>query len=293
VEKRRILIVSLLFTGILVAVSLIYFAASSQENSNDGRIGVVVSVAPEAEFVNAVGGDKVNVTVMVPPGANPHTYEPLPEQLKNVGRAKMYVEVGTPIEFELNYMDKLKNTNPNMLVVNSSHGVSLIPNTAEHEEGADPHIWVSPKNAKIMVENIYHGLVQTDPANKEYYRKNRDNYLQQLDEVDANMTQSLNGKENSSILVYHPAWAYFCKDYHLKQISIESGGKEPTPQEIANIVDFARKNNIKVVFVEPQYSPSSAKVIASEIGGQVVTVDDLNEKYIENMKNVEEAFENL
>jgi zinc transport system substrate-binding protein len=293
VEKRRILIVSLLFTGILVAVSLIYFAASGQENSNDGRIGVVVSVAPEAEFVNAVGGDKVNVTVMVPPGANPHTYEPLPEQLKNVGRAKMYVEVGTPIEFELNYMDKLKNTNPNMLVVNSSNGVSLIPNTAEHEDGADPHIWVSPKNAKIMVENIYQGLVQTDPANKEYYRKNRDNYLQQLDEVDKNMTQSLKGKENSSILVYHPAWAYFCKDYHLKQISIESGGKEPTPQEIANIVDFARKNNIKVVFVEPQYNPSSAKVIASEIGGQVVTVDDLSENYIGNMKKVEEAFENL
>jgi zinc transport system substrate-binding protein len=293
VEKRRILIVSLLFTGILVAVSLIYFAASIQENPNDGKIGVVVSVAPEAEFVNAVGGDKVNVTVMVPPGANPHTYEPLPEQLKDVGRAKIYVEVGTPIEFELNYMDKLKNSNPNMLVVNSSTGVNLIPNTAENEEGADPHIWVSPKNAKIMVENIYQGLVQVDPANKDYYRKNRDNYLHQLDEIDENITRSLKGKENSSILVYHPAWAYFCKDYHLKQISIESGGKEPTPREIANIVDFARKNNIKVVFVEPQYNPGSAEVIASEIGGQVVTVDDLSEKYIENLKNVEEAFENL
>lgn len=249
-----------------------------------------MSVAPEVEFVKAVGGDKVDVTVMVPPGANPHTHEPLPEQLKAVSRAKMYVEVGTPIEFELNYMDNIKSVNQGMLIVNSSTGVDLIPNTAEDEEGADPHIWTSPKNARIMVENIYQGFVEIDPVNKEYYRKNRDIYLQQLDELDKNITQSLKGKENSKILVYHPAWAYLCKEYHLQQISIESGGKEPTPQEIANIVDMARKNNIKVVFVEPQYSPNSAEVIASEIGGQVVIIDDLGENYIENMKKVEEGF---
>ncbi len=291
-ETRRILIVSLLTTGILVAGLLIYFAASSQESSDNGKIGVIVSVAPEAEFVKAVGGDKVNVVVMVPPGANPHTYEALPQQLREISKAEMYVEVGTPLEFELNYMDKIKSANPDMLIVNSSTGVSLIPNTAEHEEGSDPHIWVSPKNAKIMVENIYQGLVQVDPANKGYYMKNRNNYLQQLDKVDKNLTKSLKGKENSSILVYHPAWAYLCKDYHLQQISIESGGKEPTPHEITSIVDLARKNNIKVVFVEPQYNPSSAEIIASEIGGNVVSVDDLGENYIENMKKIEESFEN-
>ncbi len=292
-ETRRMIILSLLFIGIFAAVLFIYLAANGQKSLDDGKIDVMVSVAPEAEFVKAVGGDKVNVAVMVPPGANPHTYEPLPEQLKDVSNAKMYIEVGTPLEFELNYMDKIKAANPNMLIVNSSTGVSLIPNTAEHEEGSDPHIWTSPKNAKIMVENVYQGLVQVDPANKDYYQKNRDNYLQQLDELDKNITQSLKGKENSSILVYHPSWAYFCKDYHLQQIPIESGGKEPTPQEIADVVDLAKKNNIKVVFVEPQYSPNNAETIASEIGGQVVSVDDLGENYIENMKKVENAFQNL
>ena len=289
-EKRRIIIISLLSIGIFVTGTFIYFAVNNQENPDNTKIGVVVSVAPEAEFVNAVGGDKVNVTVMVPPGADPHTYEPLAEQLKDVSQAKMYVEVGTPLEFELNYMDKIRSINPNMLIVNSSSGVNLIPNSAEHEEGADPHIWVSPKNAKIMVENIYQNLVQIDPSNQEYYKKNRDNYIQKLDELDKNITQSLKGKENTNILVYHPAWAYFCKDYHLNQISIESGGKEPTPQEIANIVDIAKKDNIKVIFVEPQYSPRSAEVITSEIGGQVITVDDLSENYLDNMKKVETAF---
>lgn len=289
-ETKRIFIVSLVLIGILVAGSLIYFAANSQKKPDSNKIGVVVSVAPEVEFVKAVGGDKVNVILMVPPGADPHTYEPLPQQLKDVSNAKMYAEVGTPLEFELNYMDRIKSANPDMLIVNTSNGIDLIPNTAEHEEGSDPHVWVSPKNAKIMVENIYQGLVQIDPANQDYYKKNRDNYLQQLDELDGNITQSLKGKENSNILVYHPAWAYFCKDYDLRQIPIESGGKEPTPQKIANIVDLAREYNIKVIFVEPQYSPSSAEVIASEINGQVVVIDDLGENYIENMKKVEESF---
>lgn len=112
---------------------MVYFAASSQGKSDDGKINVVVTIGPEVEFVNAVGGDKVNVTLMVPPGSDPHTYEPLPSQLSQVSNAKMYAEVGTPVEFEINYMDKIKSANPNMLVVNCSQGIKLIPNTAENE----------------------------------------------------------------------------------------------------------------------------------------------------------------
>ena len=149
------------------------------------------------------------------------------------------------------------------------------------------------KTLKIMVENIYQGLVQIDPNNTGYYTTNRDNYIVQLDELDANITKSLEGKENSQIIVYHPAWAYFCKDYNLHQIPIESEGKEPTSQEIAAVIDFARKNNVKVIFIEPQYSPKSAEVIASEINGKVLKIDDLAQNYIENLKNVTETFSNV
>jgi zinc transport system substrate-binding protein len=286
---KRILVVLVLLT---VAIALLYYYASEKPviNADNGKIGVIVSVGPELEFVKAVGGDKVDVTLMVPPGADPHTYEPLPNQLSQVSNAKIYVMVGTPIEFELNYMDKMRNMNHNMLVVNSSEGIVLIPNTAEHENNSDPHVWVSPKNAKIMVENIYKGLVKTDPSNTEYYTKNRDAYLKQLDELDNNITRSIAGKENSQIIVYHPAWAYFCRDYNLKQIPIEYGGKEPTSQEIAYVIDLAKKYNIKVIFVEPQYSPKSAEVIASEINGKVLKVDDLAPDYIKNLNSVAETF---
>jgi len=290
-NKKRIMVVIIIL--IAATAVLTYLASQNGGQSNNGKIGVVVSVAPEVEFVEAVGGDRVNVSLMVPPGADPHTYEPLPNQLRDVSQARMYVEVGTPLEFELNYMDRIKSTNQNMLVVNSSQGIELIPNTAEHEDSSDPHIWVSPKKARIMVENIYQGLVQVDPAGQEYYAKNRDQYLQQLDQLDKNITETLKGKENTKILVYHPAWAYFCNDYHLEQIAIESGGKEPTSQEIAKLVDMARQNNIKIVFVEPQYNPQAAQVIASEIGGQVVVIDALDRNYLENIRKVTEAFSKI
>lgn len=286
-NKHRIIIVFIIL--FFIFITLFYVASLKAETTNN-TMGIVVTVGPEMEFVKAVGGNNVYVTLMVPPGADPHTYEPLPDQLKYVTNSKMYIEVGTPIEFELNYMDKMKEINPTMLVVNSSKGISLIPNTAEHENNSDPHVWVSPKNAKIMVENIYQGIIKLDPDNIAYYTKNKDNYLKQLDELNNNITDSLKNKENSQIIVYHPSWAYFCRDYNLIQIPIETGGKEPTSQIIASTIILAKKNNIKVIFVEPQYSSKSADVIASEINGKVVKIDDLAENYITNLNNVAKIF---
>jgi len=291
-ERKKILIILTLILFLILMAFTIYFytSAGNSNGSSDGKIGVVVTVGPQEEFVKRVGGDRVNVTVMVPPGADPHTYEPLPSQMKQVQDAQIYFQVGSGIEFELTWMDKLTSMNSQMKVVNTSAGIQLIPNTAEAEEGSDPHVWVSPRNAKIMVENIYQTLVHEDPQNKDYYTKNRDEYLKELDDLDKNITQTMSGKNNTKIMVYHPAWAYFCKDYNLQQISIESQGKEPTPQGISNLVDQARKDNIKVIFVSPQFSTSNAQVIANEIGGKVVIADDLSENYLENMKKVAEAF---
>lgn len=295
-EKRRIIIVSILLFGILIAGSFIYSASLSKlATIDEKKIDVVVSVPPEAEFVEKVGGDKVRVTVMVPQGANPHTYEPLPEQLKNVSGAEMYAQVGSGIEFENVWMDKISSMNKNMVIVNCSKGITFIPNAdtdEAHENQYDTHVWVSPRNAKIMVENIYHGLVQVDPANKDYYKANKDKYLQELDDSDKKINESLEGDKNKKIMVYHPAWGYFCRDYRLTQIAIEKNGKEPTPQGIKSLIDQAKKENIKIIFISPQFSKNSAETIASEIGGRVVTIDDLDKNYLYNLNNVANAFQN-
>ena len=286
INRKRVIIVLII---LIFAVGALYYLASKKIDTtvNEGKIGVSVSIAPQVEFVKAVGGDKVDVSLMVPPGADPHTYEPLPSQLSHVSNANMYAEIGTPIEFEVNYMDKIKATNPNMLVVNTSQGINLIPNSAENDSNTmDPHDWVDPKNAKIMVNNIYQGLVQVDPADKDYFQENRDQYLKQLDELDKNTTNILKGKHGTNILIYHPSFGYYTKDYNLTEVGAMINDEEPSPQRIAMMVDIAKQNNITVIYSEPEYDPKFMQSIAAQIGAQVLIVNDLDEHYIQNMGNV-------
>lgn len=273
----------------IIGTSLLYFLLlpDTQTQSSD-QVRVVVSVAPQEEFVKAVGKDKVQVTVMVPSGADPHTYEPLPKQMQELSQAQLYLMVGSPLEFELTWMDKMRAMNPQMKVVNTSQGITLLP--SQGESSSDPHVWVSPRNARVMVENTYQALVEVDPDNQKYYQENRDQYLERLDQADQNLTHSLQKVNSKKILVYHPAWAYLCRDYGLEQISIEKEGKEPTSQDLTRLVDQARQENITLVFVSPQHNQENAQVIADELGGELVVVDPLASNYLENMAQVAEAF---
>lgn len=278
-----VITLSLIFLGLLSY----YLLIPNSGESGNGRVRVVVSVPPQEEFVKAVGGDRVQVTVMVPPGADPHTYEPLPKQMQELSQAQIYLMVGSSLEFEMVWMDKLKSVNPHMKVVNSSQGLEFI---SAGEGEADPHVWVSPRNARVMVENTYQALVEADPDNQKFYQENRDQYLEKLDQMDQNLTTSLEKVKGGKILVYHPAWAYLCRDYGLEQVSIEKEGKEPTSQDLSRLVDQARQDHIKLVFVSPQHSQTSAQVIADAIGARLVVVDPLASNYLENMYQVAEAF---
>ncbi len=282
---KRLLAVSVAVLVVALAAALFIPKESGKGGEGSGII-VVVTIPPQAEFVKRVGGEKVAVITMVPQWANPHTYEPTPAQLMNVSKAKMYVKMGSGIEFEIAWMDKIKSINENMLIVDCSKGIELLK-----EDGkADPHIWLSPKNAKIIVENICKGLVQIDPANSTYYEQNKEAYLRELDALDKEISQILSKTSKTSahkFIVYHPAWSYFARDYGLEQISVEEGGKEPTPERIASIIEEAKRNNITKIFASPQFK-DKAEVIAKEIGGEVVEINPLAENYIENMRKFAE-----
>jgi len=269
------------------------------------KIIVGVTILPQAEFVEKIGGDKVKVIVMVPPGASPHTYEPTPNQMIDLSNAKMYAEIGSGIEFELGQMDKIRDLNKNMFIVDCSNGIKFREMSEEekksdaeddnetYEEGRvvkDPHIWLSAKNAKIMTENIYEGLIKVDPYNKEYYKRNLDSYIAELDKLDKEISEKFSNLDNRKILVYHPAWGYFCRDYNLTQIAIEKEGKEPTPQGIQNLIKQAKENNISIIFASPQFSTKSAEVIANEINGNVVLINPLERNYTANLHKVADAF---
>ena len=278
--------VSIVSTVVLVMVLAASAISCGQAKQSSDKIGVAVTILPQAEFAESIGGDRINVTVMVPPGADPHTTELTPSKMTEVAEDKMYAKVGSGIEFELSYMDKIEAVNKNMLVVDCSKGIELVTSVDPNEPGIDPHIWVSPLNAKIMVQNICDGLVQVDPANKDYYEQNRDAYLQKLDALDQEIRSSLANIKNRAFIVLHPAWGYFARDYDLEQIPIEIGGKEPSAQDITRIIDEAKQRNIKIIFASPQFNPQMAEVIANEIGGKVVLIDDLARDYIENLHKV-------
>ena len=245
---------------------------------SEEKIGVVVTIIPLADFVGQVGKDKVEVTVMVPSGANPHTYEPTPVQLKRISQAQLYVKVGSGIDFELAWMDKIRVINKEMLICDSSQGIKLIDQ--------DPHIWLSPRNAKIMVQNICQALAEIDPSSREYFERNAIEFIKNLDRLDEEIRIQFIRMENKTFLSYHPSWNYFAKDYSLIQLAIEDEGKEPSAAYLAHIIDQARTYHISIILVSPQFNIKSAEVVAKEIGIKIIVIDPLSQDYIKNLKKL-------
>jgi zinc transport system substrate-binding protein len=302
-KKLTMALITLLLLGVVLISGCVDEQSSSEttSDSNDNSIIVGVSILPQQEFVEKIAGDNVEVVVMVPPGADPHSYEPTPSQLTALSKAKMYAMVGSGITVEDTMMDKLEDLNPDMQIIDCSEGITLIKMEAhvheadeedhEEESGLDPHIWTSPDNVGIMVENIYQGLVDVDPDNQETYLENKNAYLAELNELDEQIQNTLEGKEGSSFMVYHPAWGYFANHYAITQVPVEIEGKEPSVQDMQNIIDEANEEGIKVIFVQSGFSTVSAEAIADEIGGEVVEIDPLAKDYIDNLAKVAEAFE--
>ncbi|MFZ3150023.1 MAG: zinc ABC transporter substrate-binding protein [Methanothrix sp.] len=276
--------------ALLLAVTILSGCISQDESSSDasaiassadssgiasGKIKVATTIAPLGDFVKAVGGEKVEVTVVVPPGAEPHTFEPTPSLMMDMAKTDLYVMNGAGLEF---WMDKLLQANK-MIVVDSSQGIALIQ---ESEGEMDPHVWISLRNAAMQVKNICSGLIAVDPANKDYYIKNREDYLQKLQSLDEELNQTFAGKDCRIFIVHHPAWTYFAQDYSLRQVPLMENEKEPGPKYLGEVIDLARQNNITTIFVEPEYNPKTAEVIAREMNASIVTLDPLAKNYLEN-----------
>lgn len=247
------------------------------DNKKNDKLVVFVSILPQADFVRQLGGDRVEVSVMMPPGANEHNYEPDTGQLKALSQADLYVKVGH-LPFEDAWMERFISTNRDMLVADSSQSIEMI----EH----NPHIWLSPRLVKIQAETISAALVQLDPENKDYYLQQKQVFLKELDKLDQEITATLSGVKDKSFLVYHPAWGYFARDYGLQEVAIEEHGKEPGAREMSRIIDYAKKNQIKTIFDSSQHSTHSADAIAAELSARVVLLDPLPADYMDNMRKV-------
>jgi zinc transport system substrate-binding protein len=272
----------------------VFFQAA---NSSAAPIPVFVSILPQKTFVEKIGGAFVSVSVMVLPGANPHNYEPKPGQMIALSKAGIYFAIG--IGFEDVWLKRFGSTNPTMKIVHTEQGIDKIPMLShdhqdsshdEHDGIADPHVWLSPPNVKIIAKNISDGLSQADPAHRADYEENLRKFEREIDDLDAELRKVFSDRKGAKFMVFHPAWGYFAHAYGLEQIPVEIEGKEPKPSKLKALIEQAKRDGIRIVFVQPQFSTKSAEAIAKAIGGEVAVADDLHPEWANNLREQAEKF---
>ena len=263
------------------------------------KLPVFVSIVPQKYFVQQIGRNLVDVRVMVQPGASPATYEPKPRQMADLSKTKIYFSIGVP--FENTRLNMIAASNPDMKIVPTDHGIEKMPMAAHHHHdetrerlthednphgGLDPHIWLSPPLVKKQAYSILTALMEVDPSHGPSYEANFHNFVSRVDELDAELRKMFADKQGMRFLVFHPSWGYFAHAYGLEQVPIEIEGKNPKPAELKELIELARSEGIKAVFVQPQFSTKSAMLLAKEIGGRVVVADPLAEDWLVNLQAV-------
>ncbi len=262
------------FLGVL----LIFIPNISSAAETFEKISVAVTILPQAYFAERIGGNRVLVNVMIPKGMNPETYEPTPQQLINLSKAKIYVKIGRDnFPAEQKFTRTIKDKDAALEVVGMT--------TDSSSRDRDPHIWVSPSAVKKLAQNLCTALARIDPPHKAYYEANLSSFLKDTEKMDQEIRAALAGKKGLSFMVYHPAWGYFAAEYGLRQLAIEEEGKPVNLSHMRNMIDLAKKKGIDVVFVQKGFDLRSARAVAAEINGRIVETDPLEKNWHDNMKS--------
>jgi len=279
--------------------------ASAAEVKPTDKINVFVSIEPIAYFVKRVAGPLADVSVLVGPGQEPHTFEPTPKLVTKLADARILFKIGFPFEEAL--VRKAGSTFKKLKVVDLQQGIKMRTISEEEEEhdhdagaahghshdaGAlDPHTWLDPLLAKVQARTIANTLIEMDPSHRAVYEENLKKFDADLDKIDSQLRSSLAPVRGKSFFVFHPAFGYFGDEYGLKQVAVEIEGKEPTARQLVRLIEQAKAQGVRVMFAEPQFPKKTANTLAESIGGAVVLIDDLAPDYLNNLKDVAMSLE--
>lgn len=283
---------------------------SASPGADAALLRVAVSIPPQAYFARRVGGVHVKVDVLLGAGQSHSTYEPTPKQLVELSNDRVLFRIG--VLFEETILSKLKDMYPNLELVDTRKGVPLRKMDASesayhHEEGEgeshaghdhehdhgdlfacegefDPHIWLSPKLAKIQARTICDTFQRLDTAHQDEFESNYQLFANELDALDAELTRELSPYRGQTVYVYHPAFGYFTDAYGLKQKAVELAGREPSAHQLTELIEQAKADQVKLIFVQAQFGASTAKALAEAIGGSVEAIDPLSEDYLGNLR---------
>ena len=288
----------------LLLFSLLLFSCGEKKTSEKM---VSVTIEPQKYFAEKIAGDKFIINCVVPSGQSPETYDPTPQQMINIGKSLAYLKIGY-IGFEMAWMDNIIQNNPNLKIFDLSEGISLIGNpeeemheahadeAGEHEHehehqhtGTDPHTWNSVAGAKTVAWNTLQAFIALDKENTQYYFTNYTALLAEIEKTEAVINKLLDGLNNRTFIIYHPALGYFANEYQLTQLCIEMDGKEPSPAQLKELVDVARANNTRVVFIQQEFDQKNAELIARETGCKLVRINPLSYNWSEEMIKIAQS----
>lgn len=258
---------------------------------------VVVSILPQKAFVEAVAGPYAQIDVLVGPGRNIHTYEPSPKQMAALAEADLLIPIGVP--FERAWLPRLAAANSRLRVLDllDAAGIERLAMIGHahgeddaHGEGElDPHVWTDPRLVARLLPPLAAALAEADPAHAADFAAGAERFAGELAALDAELRALFAGLEGERFLVFHPSWGYFAAAYGLVQVAIEHEGKEPGARALAGIIERAKADGIRAIFVQQQSAGASARAVAEAIGGRVVTLDPLAPDYLANLRRSAQA----
>lgn len=271
---------------------------------------VAVSILPQSYFVKRIGEQTVSVMTVVGPGQSPHTYEPTPRQMEELSRARVWIHLAT--EFDDRLKPKLKTLYPNLSIVDGTAGVSFRKLEEHEHEGEhagqgekqgqekkaeshghelekDRHTWLGRDPAKILATHVRDALIRINPQEADRYRRNHQALVTEIDSIFESLKKELAPLKGQRVYVYHPAFGYFLDEFGIIQEAVETGGKEPNPQTLAKLVERAKEDKVKVIFVQAQFPTQAAQTLAAQLKAEVLPLNPLAEDWLENIRRMGEA----
>lgn len=277
------------YTGIYILLTALLLLIACGGKLADGKV-VTVTIEPQRFFAEKIAGDKFAIHCVVPSGQSPETYDPTPKQMVQIGQSEAYLQIGY-IGFELVWMQKIRENNPDLKIFDVSEGMKFVKETEEEEHehetddghhhhhhagGIDPHIWSSIEGAKVIAWNTLNAFIELDKENTEYYWKNYNDLLAEIDKTEAVIKRLLDPLADRTFIIYHPALTYFADEFDLVQLCIEMDGKEPSPAQLKQLVTTAKEHHAAVVFIQQEFDQKNAELIAKETGCRLVKINPLD-----------------
>lgn len=323
---------SLLMMVSAMALALAACSGINNTKNNNGKntdseekIKIIASIFPVKEFAEAVGGDRVKVSLLVPEGVEAHDFEPKPRDIESLAGADIFAYNGLGMEAWINQVLQTVSSKKNLTIVNTSTGAEVLyydedngqdyqeedhdhaeeehdHEEEDHKHGEyDPHIWLSLKEAKVQAENIKNALVSIDEENKDYYEANFDTFASELNALESEYKEKFDALANKYFITGHSAFGYLCRDFGLTQVGISGlrAEGEPTAQALKQLIEFAKNNEIKVIFMEELASPKVSETIANEVQAEVQKIYSIEngedgKGYLEMMKeNLQRIYSSL